>query len=252
MYRQVTLNASSSRKSRLTQAMAANRIARAYRLSKSRVPRPVYLRTKAELKEITAGIAANTNIPQSTLVNPRFITVSAIGAGTDIQARIGRKIEYKNMTINIAYSLPNGGANSAQNTVMWAVVLDRQPNGTLEPLFTDCFTVAGNLAPAMNFKSTLINQDRFQVLRTERFHIQAGDASNCFWHEYLDLTKLLRGRDRTENFNGTGATFTDINANAIYFVTVCCTNGEGGAAENAAGASIPRVSWMSKIRYSDV
>lgn len=205
------------------------------------------MRAKEEAKDILVN---SGNLVGFTDGSGNVELLSSVAAGTDATNRIGRKITYKSLQMNMSFTLPAGGAVSASGAFRWAIVLDRQANG-VSPVWLDIFapSFSGN-APALSLKSSQLNQERFLVLRTECFNLTAGDESGAVHSLYLDLSKILRRGDQHQTFNTTAAGIAAINQGAIYLVYAGCSPGFG-MTQNGVGAGTASLAYCSKIRFTD-
>lgn len=170
------------------------------------------------LPELKEKITESTGtLYAATLANGTLVSlINGVAEGADSNNRIGRKITHAYLDCKII--IKNFAAGSICDAGFWAIVLDRQPNGSL-PAFSDIYDLATTSVAGLAPKNTLLYQDRFQVLATDTWSINAaaGGTGPYFCHRYVDLSKLT-GRDRTAQFNGIAATIGDLNSGSIYFV----------------------------------
>lgn len=176
-----------------------------------------------ELKEITAFPSAS--LYGGTTANGTTLSlINAISEGSDSTNRIGRKITHAYLDIKV--QIKSTGVSSVADAGFWAVVLDRQVNGAL-PAFSDVYDTTSVTTVGLSPKNTLLYQDRFQILATDTWAVNtvSGAGAPYMCHRYIDMSKLS-GRDKTCQFNGSGATIGDINTGAVYFI---CADTSGGA-----------------------
>ncbi len=98
--------------------------------------------------------------------SPVILCLNAIGAGTDINQRVGRKVKLNSLqsTLSLQSNIDGGGGKCRA-----ALVYDRQPNGS-PPVYTDIFSneAAGSDAwTGINLK----NRDRFKILRDYKMNL---------------------------------------------------------------------------------
>lgn len=199
--------------------------------------RPLISRLLPESKEVIT--AAATVLYGGTTANGVTVALlNGIAEGLDYNNRIGRKIRAKYVDCSISVETGNNGDYG-----FWAIVLDRQPTGSV-PAFTDIFDTAGTdvgLAP----KNTNIYQDRFLLLAREEFAI--GINTQCPpYHvkRYVSMSKL-QGRDATCNFSSSAATIAAINNGAVYIVAAAGDN-------SSAALTGTTFKFTTKYRFTDV
>lgn len=191
------------------------------------------IRGEAEKKEINVN-----NTGAALAITGATTLISGVAEGDDITDRTGRSITYQYCEVHV-YCAANL-ADTVANAGMWAIVLDRQPNGALAG-FSDIFDVSSAPA-ALAQKNTLTKTDRFKVLAIERFPIgiTSGGAAPYYHERFIDLSKL--GKDGREKFNTTTNVVGAIDTNNLIFCR--------GIEVNNAG-SAPTMDFNTKIRFVD-
>lgn len=212
------------------------------------VPRSLNVKRSSLESKYILSLVGSTVVPVTT-GTAVFVPLNLCALGTDsISARIGRRINLKAMQIRLGLSFPLGAGALASNNLMWAIVYDRQPNGAL-PTFTDCFSSPPN-SPGLALRSEAFYPERFQVLLRKDMCLTLGDSQFAAFNEYINLEKLLKGKDRHTNYNGTTALIASIGSGAVYFIIAGCTAGSG-AAESAVGLSLCTYTFTNKLRFTD-
>ena len=183
---------------------------------------------------------ASTALQQGTVVGTASTVslINAVATGTDVSNRIGRKVTHRNCTMKVLVTQGTGCTNG--DTGFWAVVLDRQPNGALAA-FSDIFDTTNSPTLGLAEKNTRLYQDRFKVLAMEPWVIgPLGQGDPYRKDRFIDMSKL-KSNDATANYNGTGATISDLNNGALLFV----------AAQSGSQALTSNVAYNAHYRFSD-
>lgn len=184
----------------------------------------------AEAKEITTTISENLYSASGSIATNTSVTlIDGVAEGTDEFQRIGKKVTHKQLEVSINI-VQSGNQNTSTanppavwDAGFWAIVLDRQPNLAL-PGFGTIFDVSsGSLTYAdagLAMRLTTGYQDRFVIVAREEWSTTSplGGGDPYHMKKFIDLAKILKGRDKTVNFSGTDATIGSINYGALYFV----------------------------------
>ena len=126
------------------------------------------------------------------------VLINGVQQGTGITHRLGSVINQHLLDINIDTSYPSSGAGTMSG--FWAIVLDRQPNGTVAS-FSDIFdmhfaTIRGQGDGAGNAFTRYDTGDRYQVLIQERW--ATGSMPYQYWNT-IDLHSI------TSKFNASSS-----------------------------------------------
>lgn len=169
----------------------------------------------AESKEVLNAFANTFNATQTYVK-----CLNLVAEGNDYNTRIGRSINHKYIECDVALYCQTSGSGNVGDFGFWAIVIDRQPQGSLAS-FSDIFDGSNGIA----HRVTNQNQDRFKILAREEYAV-GGNASSATatagavpYHlrRYIDLSRL-KGTDAKTKFQGTGGTISDIDGVAILFV----------------------------------
>lgn len=163
---------------------------------------------------------------------PSLSTASAVyclnnvAEGSDSNQRIGRKITHAYVEIDINVYLTNAGPpTNLWDAGFWSIVLDRQPNNTVAS-YNDIYDITSGgitfVSAGLAHRNTIVNQDRFVILRREEFSVVSYPQSEQYHKKvFVDLGRL-RGGDKTATFNGTGA---NVPNNAAILFTIAGSSG---------------------------
>lgn len=187
------------------------------------------------------------NLYGGTTTNGSYMyLLNGMVTGTDsVSSRVGRTIKHASVQVRSYFyntTSINGGLGDAG---FMAIVLDRNSNGA-QPLFSDIFDTASTTIPGLSVRSTLINRERFRILKIVDYVIgdTQGGASPVMLNFYINLARILKGHDETVKYNGTGSAVSNISSGALYLVMGQCNPGATGVCTSG--------SWMAKYRYTDV
>lgn len=163
--------------------------------------------------------------------------------------RIGRKVTIKTIQVRgnvyLEQALTMASGTTPQITAKVMLIWDAQPNGTIATV-SDIWQVAGTPHSYLN----LDNRDRFRVLRSEVFTMDAMLISSV-------ATQSVAAWNRTQHnfewyvknlnleviFNGTnGGTIGDISSGALILAFIC---------DVAASATDTNCKWVSRVRFED-
>lgn len=166
--------------------------------------------------------------------------------GIDANNRIGRDITHDHLTVDYSIAFTPTTTAVIQDWGFIAIVFDRQPNGTSTPAsFDQIFDISTGCPAGQAPRITLDYQKRFTVLANRPWAC-AYAAGSAPVHEriYLDLTKVLKGRDKTCTYR-TGGTTPD---NGAILLVVAGSNSSTTASGATQG---PRIQTMSKYVFTD-
>lgn len=199
------------------------------------------MRSKEEAKDILTNVSL-TGLGATT--TPVFYPISLVATGTDATNRLGRKISYKHAQLSVVLRCVGTGSTTNASGNFW-VVYDRQVNGAV-PGFFSAFTYANSSQHGSALKNTQTFHERFKVLAKKEFSLSSlvSGQNNTIQREdiFIPLDKVLRGRDRCQNFNGVGATIGDVDTGAIYIVT---------GIDGSVGTASLDMTCYSKVRFID-
>lgn len=194
------------------------------------------MRSKEECKDILATTGVVGVVPNAT---PILYPISLVACGTDATERIGRKISYKSMQLCMTCTAVS---TQVTNGCFW-VIFDRQPNGSAATFF-NVFTTLGSTGYGKALRNTQQFHERFQILSKKEVVLTGtvGNNDTTMKHDlFIPLDKVLKGRDRTQNFNSTTAVIGAVDTGCIYV----CFATDGGAVANCTWEC------FSKVRFID-
>lgn len=179
----------------------------------------------AEKKEVLTVLSNTFNATQS------FVTLcTSVPTGTDYNTRVGRSANHMYIEVNLVVTM-EADVTSTDATYgdagFWAIVFDRQPNGST-PAFSDIYDVSNGNPPGTAFRSTFNYQDRFKVLANENWQagsvvkgvaVTGGGTGTAPYRcsRFVDLSRL-KGQDGKIKFSGSGSGISNIDEGAIFFV----------------------------------
>lgn len=223
-------------------------VAGSYRSRVSLAAAQRYSRRAAELKGVDF-VLTQASIVNTTGTNANIQTVNLIAPGSGSFNRIGRKASMSSIRLKgwITLAQPPSTALQAGTVVRMALVLDRQPTGTV-PAFDVIFgwtDQAAAEASTMFAPPRYDNMERFTILRDKCFDINpgtqgtlAGTASQTeiSFDEYISL----KGVQVTYGGQSSPCTIADIATNALYLVW---------RSANASG--VVNSASIGRLRYMD-
>jgi len=189
-----------------------------------------------EKKEVQTSAAMDLFTAGPTSIN----CLNAIAVGTDETNRLGRKIQLKSCQLNMTFA-----TTSASNIVWYqiAVVYDRQTNAGSVAIGDIFDATVGT--PDNYFHATTKNQERFTILALEKGNVITGQvAANV--NRYINLDKVLRGKDKSTNYSGTTSAATEINSGAIFLCVLTRSLGIVTTGNGMIG------NWQTKVRFVDL
>lgn len=180
---------------------------------------------------------------QTQLITNGQNLLNGIAQGDTESTRDGKKITMKGLVINVACAPATATATPTYG--YWAVVLDRQPNGSA--LTVSGVYDTGTVTDAMLAPRNVDNLKRYKVLMRKQFVIGTID-DGCYpkWEEYIDLSRLPES-DRTVRYSGTGATVASIATNSLYLIYVV-----SGQANFAEGTNYCYLTAGAMLKYTDL
>lgn len=203
----------------------------------------------AEKKEILTSLASTLNTTQNNV-----ILLNGVAEGTDYNQRVGREVTHNYIEVNIVISSnAASGSGLPGDCGFWAIILDRQPAGSL-PAFNTMFDDSLSIGQGLDFRITSTNQDRFKIISRNEWScgntgsftasVQGGSGAQPYHvKEFIDLSKI-KGRDSTTNFNATSAAIGSIDSGCLYFVVASTFGSTGNLVSTVVGAA--------KYRFTDV
>jgi len=168
--------------------------------------------------------------------------ISTVAQGVDTVNRVGRRIKWTSLECHLVIT-PQAltGSTTPYDSMMFAIVLDMQPNGT-PPSFSAIFDTAATTSTTayLACRNSAQNGKRFKVLKVERCSIQLAGPIIVNREFYLDLSKL----NLTAEFAGTST--ATANTNSIYAVY-------GDQFQQAASTAIgSTINFNTKLRFVDL
>lgn len=229
-------------------AEPASKKYKAYSKKRSFKRKPVS--SKSAIFELPELKQNETYLASSGIATQNAQLLNGIAEGSTALTREGRVIKFRNLRIKLFFSSATGAGGSfgtVPTNVHWAVVLDRQCNGSTIS-YSTVFDTSVVTDAALAYKNTAAQDARFKVIREGMVScpITSGGALPIV-DEYMDLGKTLGPEDRGCKFSGTGATESSIATNALWLVMA--VSGQGAFAD---GTVPVRYSSSSKLRFTDV
>lgn len=172
---------------------------------------------KKENQTFQGSFAIDSNTP-TTMVQ----LLNGIAQGTSEVQRLGNVIqsEYIDMKIAIRPDANTVGGDYG----FWAIVLDRQTNGAA-PAFSNMFDTTTITTVGLAPRNTVDYPDRFKIICMESWAANntanPGGSNPYFVHQFINLAKQLRGKDRKVSYLNNAAPVTSMASNAIYLVIAC-------------------------------
>ena len=182
----------------------------------------------------------NTNVAQFSVGTGGSVCLNTVAAGDDSNSRDGRQITMKGLSCSVGVA-PVG---TEVTYGWWAIVLDRDPQGTSPTV--DSIYGGNSTDPAFVGRNPSYI-DRFKVLK--RCDFQVGSVSSGqfgYWREYIDLESVLTEKEARVRFTSTSGSVAAVNTNALYWVY-------GISNQSAFGASVdvPAMTMESQLVFID-
>lgn len=172
-----------------------------------------------------------------------------IAEGIESNQRIGKSVTHSYLELDIQFQVATQAIQAAQVgaafPVRYSIVFDRQPNGAA-PAFTDIYDNATITNLTQTYRNVSKFPDRFLVLKSESFDIVLGQTI-LKKRVYLQLNKILKGRDSETKYNGTTAAVASL-SHGTLLLAVCCDVGS----TTAVGAGVCVFQVGSRYRYTDM
>lgn len=205
----------------------------------------------------------NENIIQDVATNGNIYLINGLIQGTGSWNRIGRKIEMKNLSAKLSFTLQlaniNGTSNAVAPVLRYLIVYDRQPNKGPIPAFEEIFSElnnAGSQSTTVFSGLTYGQMDRYVILRDKfvcpelaGFMSQAGVAEGALMthlcEEFVKLSGLVTEYDTQSN----AGTIADITSGALYLILR--SDFYGDPATNNRGHWALSGSSFMRLRFKD-
>lgn len=185
-----------------------------------------------EIKFIDSVVHAGTS---GTIVGS-VVSLNNLAQGTSAITRIGNKVQ--NKSVEIKGTLLCNSANPGPLQWKWAVVLDKEPDGTAVAAYTSIYITPGALYNISNGFRNNGESDRFVVLATDTITQVFGQESGVAHIErYIPIDVA------TKYIANTGAQ-GDFGTNQLLFTLICT-----GAANPAATEALAFVT--ARVRFTD-
>ena len=169
-----------------------------------------------------------------------------IAQGTDYNQRVGNVIRLSTLELNV-YALSHASA-TVPTVIRWALVVDRQANGSALTFASVFDTLGGTVDPVFALRNTQDWEDRFLVLCDERMCLPlnaGGTPGPSSIHRQINLAALM-GSMAGIKFSSTGNTIASIATNSIYFVAAPSSQSAFADATN-----FPKLSFNCRLRFTD-
>lgn len=196
---------------------------------------------------LAGGLAFNNTTSVTTL--------NALSTGANSYNRIGRKINLRSLQIRGYIYQNQAGAAPAPDVLRWALVYDKQTDGTA-PTWAQVFTSidkgAATDTSTMAFRN-LDNADRFIVLAEEFYkvdcpagaiannqpaHVASEANAKWFYSRFIKLKNIP-----TQFTAASTGTVSDIQTGGLFFMT---------ASDLSAANAQYATKFTTRIRYCDV
>jgi len=174
------------------------------------------------------------------------VLLNGIPTGTDYNGRIGNVIRLHELEINLI--LASSQSAVRPSWVKWALVVDRQSNGSACTYAQVYDTNGGATDQLLATRNTQDWDNRFMILHeeTHQIPIVAGGAVITLTpHHRFNLSAMM-GNLSGVKYSSTGSTIASIASNGIFLIYTA--SGQAGFAENT---NLPIISFNTKLRYSD-
>lgn len=152
-----------------------------------------------------------------------FVHLSGLGAGTDINQRIGRRVVWKHILLNFRWSLDaNGVTNNFNPRMLAMVVYDKQANGST-PVISDILDHTFYSTTDITIRPlALKNRNRFVLLKKIIIEPRTSNYRNSATASYyIDGSSFNGFYVNCETiYSGTGSASTDVASGSLWFVTV--------------------------------
>lgn len=169
--------------------------------------------------------------------------INAVGSGTLINERIGRKINIKSCLMQVIWRL---GPTVTEGTIPVAIrtmlVWDKQPTGVL-PTASQILlplTHVGNDYAQPHSPNNLNFRDRFRVLYDWRSTLTPGGQS------VQTIDKFIKIVGETI-YGSAGATIGDITSGSLLFLSTS----DAPVANPQTSSNTPFVTYITRVRYTD-
>ena len=218
---------------------------------RSRVSAQAVMRSRArvEVKGVDF-VLTQASITNTTGTNANIQTVNLITTGSGSFNRIGRKVQLQSIRLKgwITLAQPPSSALQAGTVIRMALVLDKQPTGTV-PAFDAIFGWTDQVAAeasTMFAPPRYDNMERFTVLRDKCMDINPGTSGTLAGtaaQTELSFDEYIPLKDLPVTYGGQSSpcTIADISTNALYLVW---------RSANATG--VVNTASIGRLRYVDI
>lgn len=152
--------------------------------------------------------------------------LNAMAQGTTENTRIGNRLLAKNVSIN---GVLNVGTSAIATRVRVSLILDKKPDQGATS-WTDVYSSSADTLSLMN----KANGDRYVVLKTLNLNLDNKMQVQQNFKMYCNLSHIHI------HYDGTGATLTDFEKNAIFLL---CESNES--------TNTPAITYTSRFRFYD-
>ncbi len=184
---------------------------------------------------------------QANIVTSFEQLVSGIGQGTDYNQRVGNVVRLTELEISL-YALSHASA-TVPTMIRWALVVDRQCNGSACTYGQVYDTVGSTVDPTLAFRNTQDWEDRFMILHEERGFLPLNSGGLpvpvASFHKKINLASVM-GSLAGIKFSSTGSTVASIATNAVYFI--CAPSSQGAFCD---GTNLAKITFNCKLRFTD-
>ncbi|AXH76245.1 MAG: coat protein/nuclear export [Cressdnaviricota sp.] len=217
-------------------------------------------RTVEEIKRI-AYSTAETKHEGTTFTNdldvPTLQLLNGVAQGDTGTTRDGNRITMS--SIEIRGNAYPGISTDDINRGVLVIVLDRQPNG-LAPNLGEIYDVSsGTIDPVIALRNDRF-LERYKILYREDFVLgfKANTGGGGTWyppgekavhmiHKYIDLTKVLKEKDRLVRYSASTTNVSGIQTNSIYALTF-----PSNQSDLSSGTDFAKINCNVKLNFKDL
>ena len=204
-------------------------------------------------------------IPLNAANPTQIVLLNATSQGAAANQRIGNKIKLRKLKLNMIFQcnmfgFPSGATDRdiaaiPDTLIRWAVVLDKQSNGT-QPNISDVYQLNDAITgtqydqrPAGLAPMNLANRERFITLKTGLSAIGQLWSTSATVDEYIDLRgwETIFGANTNPPVVG-GNGIATITTGALYLIMMIYSHNSN----NVTGAIDVNVSAFTRVRFEDV
>lgn len=216
-------------------------------------------RSVSEIKRIALSVVETKhrgNAFTDDLDVPNYYYLNGIAQGDGDTNREGSRVNMSSLEIRA--SCYPGIATSDINRGTMLIVLDRQCNGAAPTLGDIYDTASGTIDPTIALRNSKY-LERFKVVYRDDFVVgfksrqggggtwsSAGEKAVHMIHKYIDLTKVLKDKDRLIRYGSGVDTINAISTNSLY-----CIMFPSNQTDLSSGTDYAKYSVNCKLNFKD-